>query len=83
MFSFVIADKPSALRARDREAHAIVANLHDVGLAVAADLISGDQRIKIDSADWDTVLEFDGGGDEMNAGIRGCRMLSQCVRPIP
>ncbi|KAF2766155.1 hypothetical protein EJ03DRAFT_183901 [Teratosphaeria nubilosa] len=54
LLGFVIADKISDTKTRDREAHAIAAILHDTGFPIGhpphSDVISQDKRFEVDGA---------------------------------
>lgn len=77
LFGFIIADKLPALRSRDREAHAIAAILHDIGLAASAHFISGDRRFEVDGAECARAFLKTEGGEEWDE--RRCQVVWDAI----
>lgn len=77
LFGFIIADKQPALRDRDREAHAVAAILHDIGLAASADFISSDRRFEVDGAECARTFLKSEGGEEWDE--RRCQVVWDAI----
>lgn len=77
LFGFIIADKKPALRARDREVHAVAAILHDIGLAASANFISGDRRFEVDGAECARDFLKTEGGKEWDE--RRCQVVWDAI----
>ena len=77
LFGFIIASKTPSLRARDLEAHAVAAVLHDLGLARGGSVVSADRRFEVDGADAAKAFLKAEGGAEWDA--RRCGLVWDAI----